>query len=128
MKYCGYCGCQNRTNGAYCENCGHSMAYENTNNYQKPIVEEKNTFWWGVLGFFIPVAGLIIFLIWLHERPKSAKSAGIGALIRTVLTIGMIIIMCFIAFIAAFDVSTVDDNDPRSITPRYSERYDEDWT
>ena len=125
MKYCVYCGCQNRTNGA---NCGHSMAYENTNNYQKPIMEEKNTFWWGVLGFFIPVAGLIIFLIWLHERPKSAKSAGIGALIRTVLTIGMIIIMCFIAFIAAFDVSTVDDNDPRSITPRYSERYDEDWT
>lgn len=128
MKYCVYCGCQNRTNGAYCENCGHSMVYENTNNYQKPIMEEKNTFWWGVLGFFIPVAGLIIFLIWLHERPKSAKSAGIGALIRTVLTIGMIIIMCFIAFIAAFDVSTVDDNDPRSVTPRYSERYDEDWT
>ena len=36
---------------------------------------------WGVLGFFIPLAGLILFLVWKNDRPADAKYAGIGALI-----------------------------------------------
>lgn len=41
-----------------------------------------STFGWGVLGFFIPLVGLILFLVWKQpmDAPKG-KTAGIGALI-----------------------------------------------
>ena len=132
MKYCTYCGSIHRTNGIYCENCGHPMAYEPTYNpqpqyQQQPTVEEKNTFWWGVLGFFVPIAGLVIFLIWLKEKPKSSKSAGIGALIRVGVTLILTIIMIFFGIFAVIDESSNYDNNYRN--PYYNERYyDDDWT
>ncbi|MBQ3487188.1 MAG: zinc ribbon domain-containing protein, partial [Clostridia bacterium] len=33
------------------------------------------------MGFCIPLVGLILFLVWKDTKPKSAKSAGIGALV-----------------------------------------------
>lgn len=36
---------------------------------------------WGILGFFVPLVGLILWLVWKDTKPKNAKSAGIGALI-----------------------------------------------
>ena len=36
---------------------------------------------WGLLGFFIPIVGLTLFLAWHRDRPKDSKAAGIGALI-----------------------------------------------
>lgn len=48
-------------------------------------MEEKNVdqggFLWGALGCCIPVVGLILFLVWKDQKPKTAKAAGIGALI-----------------------------------------------
>lgn len=55
------------------------------------IVEVENvqqgSNWWSVLGFFIPLLGLILFLIWKTTNPKSAKAAGIGALVSVILNI-----------------------------------------
>lgn len=50
---------------------------------QRMDVEEtkKGSNWWSVLGFFIPLVGLILFLTWKTTNPKSAKAAGIGALV-----------------------------------------------
>ncbi len=39
---------------------------------------------WGVLGFCIPLVGLILFLVWNQDRPYDAKYAGIGALIAVI--------------------------------------------
>ena len=38
-------------------------------------------FLWGLLGCCIPIVGLILYLVWKNERPKTAKAAGIGALV-----------------------------------------------
>jgi hypothetical protein len=35
---------------------------------------------YAVLGFFIPLAGLILYLVWKDQYPLRAKSAGKGAL------------------------------------------------
>ena len=40
---------------------------------------------WGLLGFCIPVVGLILFLIWKDQKPKTAKAAGIGALVSVII-------------------------------------------
>ncbi len=47
-------------------------------------VEDKGSFGWAVLGFFIPLVGLILFLTWKNDKPKSAKKAGIGAIVGAI--------------------------------------------
>lgn len=54
---------------------------ENTN------VVDKGGFLWGLLGCCIPIVGLILFLVWKDSKPKTAKAAGIGALVSVVLAI-----------------------------------------
>ncbi|MDR1012899.1 MAG: hypothetical protein LBL38_01360 [Lactobacillales bacterium] len=42
---------------------------------------DNGGFLWGLLGCFVPVAGLVLFLVWRSIKPKTAKAVGIGALI-----------------------------------------------
>ncbi len=44
---------------------------------------------WAVLGFFVPLIGLILYLIWKDTKPNDAAKAGKGALI------GFIVSMVF---------------------------------
>ena len=46
--------------------------------------EEKGNMGWAVLGFFVPLVGLILFLVWKNEKPADAKMAGIGALVSVI--------------------------------------------
>lgn len=48
---------------------------------------DKGGFLWGLLGFCIPIVGLILFLTWKTSKPKSAKAAGIGALVSVVIAV-----------------------------------------
>lgn len=57
---------------------------ENTNVSN---VEDKGGFLWGLLGCCIPIVGLILFLVWKDTKPKTAKAAGIGALISVVVAV-----------------------------------------
>ena len=36
---------------------------------------------WAILGFIIPLAGIILFLVWRTTKPQTAKMACIGAAI-----------------------------------------------
>lgn len=47
----------------------------------QPAVNDSGSIGWAVLGFFIPIVGLILFLVWNKTKPQCAKMAGIGALI-----------------------------------------------
>lgn len=40
--------------------------------------DDSGSFGWAVLGFFIPVVGLILWLTWMHTRPRSAKMSRNG--------------------------------------------------
>lgn len=72
MAFCKNCGTQIHDEAVICPNCGVS---------QKPAVVDNGGFGWGLLGCCIPLVGLILFLVWHDTKPKSAKSAGIGALV-----------------------------------------------
>ena len=43
---------------------------------------DRPSFGFAVLGFFIPIVGLILWLVWRDQTPLKAKSAGTGALVR----------------------------------------------
>ncbi len=47
----------------------------------QPNVNDSGSIGWGILGFLIPIIGLILYCVWKNTKPKSAKVAGIGALI-----------------------------------------------
>lgn len=36
---------------------------------------------WGILGFFIPLVGFILFFVWRNTKPQSARVSLIGAVI-----------------------------------------------
>jgi hypothetical protein len=59
---------------------------------------QKLKFGWMILGFFFPVVGLILFLVWLKNKKGDAKSAGIGALIGGILCIllGVLAVLFFV--------------------------------
>lgn len=56
-------------------------------------VQDNGGFLWGLLGFCIPVVGLILFLVWKGEKPRTAKAAGIGALVSVILAVIVYVIM-----------------------------------
>ncbi|KFI62982.1 hypothetical protein [Bifidobacterium cuniculi] len=59
--------------------------YQGTSGGQQyqpyPSQNDSGSFGWAVLGFLIPIVGLVLFLVWHTTKPKCAKMAGIGALV-----------------------------------------------
>ena len=66
---------------------------DDQNLEDKKAAKKGSCIGWGILGFFLPLVGLILFLVWLKKNPKSAKSAGIGALVGLVVTILLIAVL-----------------------------------
>ncbi|MDE5779981.1 MAG: hypothetical protein K2I03_00660 [Lachnospiraceae bacterium] len=56
-------------------------------------LDDKGGFLWGLLGCCIPIVGLILFIIWKDQKPKTAKAAGIGALVSVILSVAYYIIV-----------------------------------
>lgn len=57
------------------------------------------SFGYAALGFFIPVAGLVLYLVWKEQTPLRAKSAGKGALAGVIVWISLSILMAILAFV-----------------------------
>ena len=51
---------------------------------------------YAVLGFFIPVARLILYLMWKDQTPLRARSAGKGALISVIVNVALTIIFVIV--------------------------------
>lgn len=75
-----------------CPKCGCA-----TGNRKAPAAEDSSGFGWAVLGFFIPIVGLILYLVWKNEYPMRARSAGKGALVSVIL--GVIVYVIAIVFV-----------------------------
>lgn len=80
MAYCKNCGNLIDDKAVVCPSCG--VAQENT-----PQVVDNGGFGWGLLGCCIPIVGLILFLVWKDTKPKTAKAAGIGALVSVAIAV-----------------------------------------
>lgn len=99
MKYCYRCGAPIDDNANFCQNCGTSQKqqqYDQYNQYNqypqnpqpaKPAVEDKKSFPIALLGFFIPIAGIILYFVWKDETPLKAKSALKGAIVAIVIAV-----------------------------------------
>ena len=98
MKYCVNCGEKVDVNAGFCNRCGTKINGDVSN---QQISNDNGGFGWSVLGFFIPVVGLILYLVWKNERPKTAKSVGKGALVYLIFYIAILVISFIIGFVGA---------------------------
>lgn len=107
MAFCRNCGKEIAENAVACEHCGAAQAQETTPIVEptpgvtptQPPVVDNGGFGWGLLGCCIPIVGLILFLVWKDTKPKSAKAAGIGALVSVIASV-VIYIIYFVLIVA----------------------------
>ena len=103
--YCRNCGVEVSDNTTICPHCGCPQAPLSLDTSQAPYeMADSGHIGWAILGFFIPIAGLILFLLWFDTKPKTAKAAGKGALvslIADILAFG-IGVMAFLSAVGRF--------------------------
>ena len=86
MKFCSKCGKELIDEAVVCIGCGCSVA--NTS-----FANDKRSLAYALIGFFFPIVGLIIWLMWKDSSPLKAKSAGKGALISVILGVAVSLII-----------------------------------
>lgn len=103
--YCKNCGRIIEEGSLYCNNCGTKV------ESNKNVSEDSSSFGFALLGFFIPLVGLILFLIYEGKKPKRAKSAGKGALIGfiTNIVLSIVLVILYIVFAASLFSNITDD-------------------
>ena len=94
MAFCKKCGQEIPDNVAMCPHCGESQN-------SAPAVDDPGGFGWGLLGFCIPLVGLILYLVWKDTKPLTAKAAGKGALIAVIIGVISYALMAILGIGAA---------------------------
>lgn len=108
--FCEKCG--NKLENGVCGVCGYTPnenaninnvnpinagAQYNMNNSQNNEQDNGGIGWW-CLGCCIPIVGLVLYLVWKDVKPKTAKSAGTGALVSFIAIIAYYIIIGVLGF------------------------------
>lgn len=121
-NYCTNCGNKIDNNTSFCTNCGVKLRSEEQ-TAQVVNNDDKGGFGWGALGFFVPIAGLILYLVWKDSKPKNAKAAGKGAL-TFLIVYGVIIVIAFVlGFLFSFNGNVIGN----WINDEFNEDYYEDY-
>lgn len=122
--FCNNCGTKQLEGARFCEKCGAQLASDQAgqgymgNTPQRPqnVAPVQNNAAWrdsgqyrnpydapsggmAALGFFFPIVGLILYLVWKAEKPLRARSAGKGALIGVIVYVALCILTVFISLV-----------------------------
>ena len=80
--YCRNCGKEIDNNAYVCPHCGVKVVDDEAQRRDENAdADNGSKVGWGILSFLIPLVGLILFIMWRSERPKTAKICGICALV-----------------------------------------------
>ena len=122
--YCKNCGRTVDDTSSYCNNCGARI----DNKPNADVSEDNSNLGFAILGFFIPIVGLIIFLIYEEKKPKRAKSAGKGALIGFITKIVLAITLVILYVVFAASLFNNISNDIESNIPAIGDVFREETT
>lgn len=113
MKKCNHCNQLLEDDAKFCPVCGNKIEETNPENEESSQVTTTNSDYsyynqkadsssvgFGILSFFFPIVGLILFLVWKGETPRKAKSCGIGALIGVIFNI--VVSICYAVIIVSY--------------------------
>ncbi len=95
--YCNNCGERIDDKAVVCPKCGVPVKNKNLTN-------DAPSAGFAVLCFFIPLLGLILYLVWKDEYPLKATSCGKGALISVIVSVffGLFYVVIMALIAAAF--------------------------
>ena len=122
--YCKNCGRIVDDTSSYCNNCGARI----DNKPNADVSEDNSNLGFAILGFFIPIVGLILFLIYEEKKPKRAKSAIKGALIGFITKIVLAIILVILYVVFAASLFNNISNDIESNIPAIGDVFSEETT
>lgn len=103
--YCKNCGKEIDDNAYVCPNCGVKVKDELAERREQQAAsnleaDSGSKVGWGFLSFFIPIVGLILFLMWKTERPKTASVCGKCALAAVIVDVVVAILYVILAVVA----------------------------
>ena len=110
MKYCKKCGQQLEDNVNVCPACGttqEEVVNVTVDSMNAGVKDDSGSIGWGLLGFCIPVVGLVLFLVWKNDKPRSAKTAGIGALISVIIWAVLWVVLMIIGTTSAITFGSI---------------------
>lgn len=74
--------------------------------YPYPNPSDTGSIGWAVLGFFIPVAGLILWIVWKDQQPRNSKMAGIGALVSVIVSVVLLVLWFALIMVLIANIPT----------------------
>ncbi len=98
--YCTNCGKEIDEKAAVCLGCGCDV--KNIRNSAK----DTGSIGWGFLGFFVPLAGFILWAVLNDTQPKNAKKAGVGAIIGLIASVVGAVLIYILYFALIFLIGT----------------------
>lgn len=125
MAFCRNCGKEIQETAVFCPFCGSSQQttqqineFESATNVRSqavydgqsnngttsPATPDTGNFGWGLLGFCIPIVGLVLWIVWNASHPRNAKAAGTGALVSVILGILFYVLIMVVGVGAAFSL------------------------
>lgn len=93
MSFCKFCGAKLEGNEKFCPECGKVVSLD-----EPPVHVDDACLLWGILSFFIPLVGIVLYFKYAKTRPKSAKGALTGIILQ--IAIILLCIVCFFVYMA----------------------------
>lgn len=84
--------------------------YEQSSNQERSDTRELSggeKFGWTILGMFVPLLGLILWLVWREDKPAESKCLRNGFIIWLVISIVICVITAIVGAITAVILSTM---------------------
>ena len=117
MKKCPNCDADIDNGRTVCPFCGSTIGIDDSVNdkqYKQDAIYTKNTqqqfqsrqvndtgsvgYW--LIGFFVPIIGIILYFVWRYEQPNNAKRCLWGAVVSIIVSF-VLTILTFICMIIA---------------------------
>ena len=107
MKFCSHCGAELDDEAIICPKCGCQVGEINQATSTAKSKEDPNesTTLYLLLGLFIPLVGLILFLVFKDDHPRRSYAAGKGALIGVIVNLVLGLLIGIIGGCAAASVA-----------------------
>ena len=102
------------------------MRFDDRQNFND--IDDSSSIGFAILGFFIPLVGLILFLVYESKRPQRAKSAGIGALVGFITKIVISIVCVILCFVFASSIIGNIASDIKPNIPAIGDIFNEEST
>lgn len=112
-QFCPYCGAASKAENAGGQNAARQNGSDNgyaappyppypPRPYPNP--QDIYSGGWIALGFFFPLVGLILYLVWQTELPNRARACGKGALIG-VIVYAAVVVLTVILMVVIFAIA-----------------------